>query len=265
MKKIIVSLAPVKASIPLQIADLANDVKKSVEAGAVMCHLHSRTKNGDLSPDTSYMIECFERIRKDTDVIIQVSTGGVSPMSIEERCNPLDYEKAETASLNGGSVNLGEAVYKNSFEDIRYCARTVYERSIFPEIEIFDISMIHNIELVARDVPFRQPILYNLVFGHQGGIQADIKSLYAFQSFIPDDALWGVTHYGRDNWTFLAAAIAMGASLVRIGFEDSSYLSPATRASYNYQLVERLVQLIRSMGLDAATPGEARHLLSLTK
>lgn len=186
-------------------------------------------------------------------------------MNIRERCNPLDYEKVESASLNGGSTNLGENVYINSFDDIRYCADAVYRRGILPETEVFDIGMLNNMALVEKDQPFAEPILYNLVFGHKGGMQPTMEALSAFRSFVPENALWGVTHFGRDNWIFLAAAIAMGAVIVRVGFEDSDYLDENTRARYNYQIVEKTAELIRAMGLKPATPREAREILKLKK
>ncbi|MDO4305329.1 MAG: 3-keto-5-aminohexanoate cleavage protein [Eubacteriales bacterium] len=263
MRKVIISLAPVAAGTSVDAVKLAEDVEKSVRAGAAMCHLHCRKPDGSLTPDISYMTECFEEILKRTDVVVQASTGGVSGMNIQERCNPLDYEKVESASLNGGSTNLGEAVYINSFEDIRYCADAVYQRGILPETEVFDIGMLYNMELVKREQPFAEPQLFNLVFGHKGGMQPTPEMLSAFRSFVPSDALWGVTHFGRDNWTFLAMAIAMGATVVRVGFEDSAYLSDGVNAEYNYQVVEKLAVLIRAMGLEPATPDEAREILKL--
>lgn len=261
MRKIIISLAPVPSGVAIDSDSLAEDVMKSVKEGASMCHLHSRIENGDLSSDTSFMETCFEKILKKADVIIQASTGGISEMDIVQRCYPLDYQKVETASLNGGSTNLGEAIYVNSFEDIRYCARKVYEKNILPEIEVFDIGMINNIENVKTEVPFLNPLLFNLVFGHKGGMQATIDSLIAFRSMVPKDAIWGVTHYGRDNWWFLSAAIAMGASLVRIGFEDSKFINKEVSAVHNYELVARLRQLIEAMGLEVASVADARVLL----
>lgn len=263
MRKVIISLAPVQAGTPVDAAALAQDVEKSVQAGAAMCHLHCRKPDGSLTPDPSYMEACFEEILKRTDVIVQASTGGVSDMNIEERCHPLDYEKVESASLNGGSTNLGESVYINSFDDIRYCADAVYRRGILPETEVFDIGMIHNMELIKREQPFAKPMLFNLVFGHKGGMQPTPEMLFSFRSFVPDDALWGVTHFGRDNWTFLAMAIAMGAAVVRVGFEDSAYLAGGETAKYNYQIVEKTAALIRSMGLGTASPEEAREILHL--
>ena len=74
-----------------------------------------------------------------------------------------------------------------------------------------------------------------------------------------------MTHFGRDNWTFLAMAIAMGASVVRVGFEDSPYLTEGEAAEHNYQIVEKTAALIRSMGLDTASPMEAREILHLKR
>ena len=265
MRKVIISLAPVQAGTPVDAISLAEDVAKSVQAGASMCHLHCRKPDGSLTPDTSYMITCFEEILKRTDVVVQASTGGVSDMDIVQRCNPLEYEKVESASLNGGSTNLGESVYINSFDDIRYCADAVYRRGILPETEVFDIGMLYNMELVKREQPFADPMLFNLVFGHKGGMQSTPEMLTAFRSFVPGNALWGVTHFGRDNWTFLAMAIAMGATVVRVGFEDSAYLAEGVKAEYNYQIVEKTAALIRSMGLDVADPVQAREILNIKK
>lgn len=263
MRKVIISLAPVEAGRPVDKEALVEDVVRSAGAGAAMCHLHCRRPDGSLTPDTAEMVDTFERIAERTNLIIQASTGGVSDMDIRERCRPLDYWRVESASLNGGSTNLGEAVYINTFADIRYCAEAVYEREIIPEIEVFDIGMIYNIRMTQQEVPYRDPVLYNLVFGHKGGMQPNMDCLTAFCAAVPPDAKWGVTHYGRDNWEFLAAAVAMGACVVRIGFEDSRYLAPGREASRNWEEVEKLAALIRAMDLEVASPEEARHIMNI--
>ncbi len=263
MRKVIISVAPVAGPEPLVPEVLAEDVIKCIDLGAAMCHLHCKTREGKLTPDIQNLSDAFDQILAKRDVVIQASTGGVSDMNIEERCYPLNYPEVESASLNGGSTNLGEAVYRNSFDDIRYCAKQCYEKNILPEIEVFDIGMIHNMKLVREDYPFRDPVLFNLVFGHKGGMQPTIEALTAFRSFVPTNCLWGVTHFGRDNWTFLAAAIAMGATDVRIGFEDSKYIREGVEAQNNFEEVEKLVQLIRAMGLEPATPSEAREILNI--
>lgn len=190
MRKVIISLAPVQAGTSVDAVKLAEDVEKSVKLGAAMCHLHCRKPDGSLTPDISYMSECFDEILKRTDVVVQASTGGVSDMNIQDRCNPLDYPKVESASLNGGSTNLGEAVYVNSFDDIRYCADAVYKRGILPETEVFDIGMLHNMAVVKSEQPFADPMLFNLVFGHKAACSLLRK---CWQLSVP---LFHLMHFG---------------------------------------------------------------------
>lgn len=265
MRKIVVSVAPVAAGTPVDADALAFDLEKCAQAGAAMVHLHCRKPDGSLTPNIGYMAECFDKILERADFVVQASTGGVSDMDIVQRCRPLEYPKVETASLNAGSTNLGDAVYLNPFEDIEYCATEIYNRRVIPDVEVFDIGMIENIERMKGKIPLRQPIFYNLVFGHRGGMQPTVDSLIAFRSMVPRDAKWGVTHFGRDNWEFLAAALALGAETVRIGFEDSAYLAPGVQAQHNYELVERLVHMIKAMGLENASPAQARKIMGTLK
>lgn len=262
MRKIIISVAPVAASEKnIEPSSIAEEVIAAAKEGAAMVHLHVREKTGKLTKDLTLFKETVELICQQSDIIIQASTGGVSDLTIEERCAPLDYHRVETASLNGGSVNLGDAVYKNSFADIKYCAERVREQDILPEFEVFEIGMINNIKLIGEEEPLKEPLLFNLVLGHKGAMPATIEALNAFKQFVPANALWGITHYGRKNFSLLTAAVAMGASVVRIGFEDSNYIDNEKLADSNAVLVKKLTEIIRSMGMEVASPEEARAIL----
>lgn len=265
MRKIIISVAPVAAGVKIDYPSVAVDIQNSIDAGASICHLHSRTNSGDLTDDPTAMNDCFEQVRTNVDFIVQASTGGVSEMDIKQRCKPLELQLVESCSLNAGSTNLGELVYINSFADIRYVTKQAMDKNILPEIEVFDIGMIQAMEKIVSEVNFTGKRLYNLVFGHPGGMQPTIECLIAFRSLVPADCLWGVTHFGRNNWDFLATAITMGASVVRIGFEDSNYLNENEVAENNYQLVTRLGELITSIGYQVATVDEAREILKIQR
>lgn len=265
MRKVIIGLAPVEAGATVDYETLPEDIIQSIDLGASICHLHSRNKEGNMIADPSKMLNCFEQVLTKREVIVQASTGGVSDLTIKERCAPLASDIVESCSLNGGSTNLGEYVYKNSFEEIRYVEKHAYEKRIFPEIEVFDIGMIQAVEKISETTPFQTPKLYNLVFGHPGGMQATVENLIAFRSFVPSNCLWGVTHFGRANWDFLACAIAMGATDVRVGFEDSRIIAGTKNATKNYELVERLSQLIQAIGYSVATVKEAKEILSIRK
>jgi 3-keto-5-aminohexanoate cleavage enzyme len=264
MNKVIISVAPVAGDATSITAEgVANEVIKAYKTGAAMVHLHAKDKNGKLTKDITLLEETLKLIRQDSDIIIEASTGGISELTIQERCAPLENELVEVASLNCGSVNLGEYVYHNSFEEIRYCARKITQKHIVPDFEVFEIGMLNNVEIVGKEVPFKDPLLYNIVLGQKGAMPATLEALIAFKSFIPKGALWSLTHYGRQDFMLLSAAAAMGAPLLRIGFEDSTWYEGSQKARDNAMLVERLVSIIRSMGMEPATPSEAREILKL--
>ena len=52
---------------------------------------------------------------------------------------------------------------------------------------------------------------------------------------------------------------------MRIGFEDSRFLSNDRDAVYNYELVEKLARLVREMDLEVASPDEVREIISSVK
>ncbi len=84
----------------------------------------------------------MNKLRKSSDIILQVSPGGLTSLTLEERCVALDDPRTEVASLNMGSVNFGEDVYINKLPDIRYWARRMQETNVAPELEIFEAGMI---------------------------------------------------------------------------------------------------------------------------
>ena len=265
MRKVILSVAPVagdtKSADP---AEVAREALESYRVGASLVHLHVRERNGQLTKNPAVFQETIERIRQGCDMIIQGSTGGVSDMTIEERCAPLDCPLVEMSSLNAGSVNLGDFVYRNPYPEIKYVTKRCAETGILPEIEVFELGMIHNMQMIAQEMPLPQPVLFNMVLGHKGGCPATPKTLALFSQYMPENAMWGVTHFGRrDDFTILTAAVGLGACLVRIGFEDSRYISRDETVPNNAILVERMATILRAMGLEPATPAEARAMLSL--
>lgn len=265
MNKVIISLAPVAASeTRVEPGEVAEEVIAAERYGAAMVHLHVRDRTGQLTDDVTDFDKTIRLIRKGSNLILQASTGGLSAMDMTQRCAPLaQCPLVEMASLNGGSVNLGDAVYANSLPDMLFCAQSAARKLIVPEFEVFEVGMIGNILQLEPAVTLSRPLLFNTVFGHRGTMPATIDALVAFRQFIPKDALWGVTHYGRKGFSFLAAAIGMGADLVRIGFEDSQFISPDAHAENNLQLVEKLASIIRGMDREVATPDEARRILNI--
>lgn len=264
-RKIILSLAPVPGpSASIDPASLSEEIIEAAKAGAGMVHLHVKGRDGKLTDRMDTFREVVEAVCARSDIVIQASTGGVSQMNIQQRCAPLSYERVETASLNPGSVNLGSLVYQNPDEDVKYCVGEIYKHGILPEIECFELGMINRVTELTRELPFRKPVLYNIVLGHPCTTPATVEHLVAMRSFIPREAMWGITHFGRKNYDILIAAVSMGASLVRIGFEDSSF-DGEEQAQNNIVLVARMAEIIRCMGHEPASPAEVREILRLNE
>lgn len=262
--KILISVAPVSAADkeinPKRIAD---DVIACAKAGAAMVHLHVRDRNGNLTPDMSVLKETVERIREKSDIVIQASTGGVSDLTIEERCAPLYYDMIEACSLNVGSTNLGDSVYCNPVPDVKYCVNEIIKTGKTPEIEVFEIGHTYMVQELRKEFALKEPVLFSVVLGHKGEAPATPEALTAMVNFIPKDAIWGITHANRRDFGIIAGALGLGARTVRIGLEDSNYLDPMTQVESNVPLVEKTVRLLRAMDKEPMMPQEARKMLNI--
>jgi 3-keto-5-aminohexanoate cleavage enzyme len=266
-RKIIVSVAPVGTNIsepsvnPVTPEDIAQEVIACARAGASMVHLHVRDREGNQTEDLAEFSRTLDFIQEGPDIIIQGSTGGLSSLSLEERCVSLNDPRVEVASLNMGSVNLGEDVYINTLPDMRFWAKKMREADVIPELEIFEGGMISNVHTLLQEETLSPPFYYNFCLGFDGALPGDPDTVFFLNSMLPRGALWGVVHDGMSDLSLLATAIGMGASVIRVGFEDSVYYAPGKAAKTNTVLVERLVSLIRGIGFETATPEETRKLL----
>lgn len=269
--KIMVTVAPVGTDLPMNVQNplspeqIADETIACANAGAGMVHLHVRDSMGNQTADITQFSETLALIRKESDVIIQGSTGGVSDLSLEERCVSLNDPKVEVASLNMGSANFDEGVYINTLPDIRYWAGRMRETGVAPELEIFEAGMVNNVNILHDEGVIQKSLVYNFCLGVKGALPASADSIHFLKSIIPSGAPWGVMHHGMRDLSLLAAAIGMGASFVRVGFEDSVYYAPGKMARTNVELVENVTSMIRQMGMEIATPAEARQMLNIRR
>ena len=270
MEKILVSVAPVAATATENDPQkIAREVADCYQAGAGMVHLHCRNAQGQLAADTTVLEETVREIKRLCPIVIEISTGGVSNLSIQERCRPCYPDWVECNSLNIGSVNLGESVYQNPIGDVRYCVEQILANRKIPEIEVFEVGMLNTARVLAEEFSFVKPILFALVLGHFGAMPATEAALRAmidgvnenFQN--PDEVLWGITQAHRKDWELVKTALDLGARTVRVGFEDSAYLDPDTVVETNVPLVARCVEIIKAKDKASATPDEIRGMLRI--
>jgi 3-keto-5-aminohexanoate cleavage enzyme len=269
LRKVIIAVAPVGRSTqppavnPLTPKQVAEEVIRCARAGAGMVHLHVRNAKGVQTEDIGAYSETLDRIRKSSDIVIQGSTGGLTTLSLEERCVALNDPRTEVASLNMGSVNFGEDVYINRLPDIRYWAKRMRRTRTVPEMEIFDSGMLPAARALVKEGVIKPPYSICFCLGFRWTLAPDPRSLFFMTSMMSETVPWGVIHDGMTDMTLLATAIGLGASLVRVGFEDSIFWAPGQAVKRNLELVQKLAQLVRLLGHAVATPGEAREILGI--
>ncbi len=269
MNKVMISVAPVDAAdTSYDARAIADDVIECYKLGASMVHLHVRDEHGRLTPDMSLLQETVEYIKEACDIVIEISTGGVSDLTIEERCQPCYASYVEATSLNVGSVNLGEAVYQNPINDVEYCVDKILKNNKRPEIEVFELGMVNTVKELDKKFNFTKPICFALVFGHGGEMPATKEAFhhmksYLYELFDEDDVRWGYTQAHRKDWDMMGYALDNGAHSLRVGFEDSHHLSWNKVAKTNAEIVKAAVDLVKEKDMEPMTPAEVREMFKI--
>ena len=282
------SMSPHLPVTPDEIADAAVG---AAEAGAAIVHLHARepeTGRPDQTPEA--FARFLPRIKQQSDCVINLTTGGAPWMKVEERVLPAATFKPEVASLNMGSMNFGlfpmlnrftefehdwerqhlensrDLVFRNTFKDIEFVLRTCADNATRFEFECYDIGHLYNLAHFLDRGLVEPPLFVQSVFGILGGIgphAEDVMHMKRTADRLFGDAYrWSVLGAGRNQMAIASMAATMGAN-VRVGLEDSLWDGPGTLAESNAAQVRRVRAILENLGLDIATPTEARDILKL--
>ena len=248
-------------NLPATADEIAADVRRCADAGAVVFHVHARDKDQKPTLDSDVFKANARRIKKIApEVILQLSTGARAGKDWEARANPVRL-LPEMASFTTGSNNLPGIIYENSPQFIEFLAGVFKETGVKPEIEVFESGMISNAVYLQNKGLIEPPLHFDFVLGAPGSMAGTVKNLVFLSESIPAGCTWTVAGIGKAEIPLAAAAIAMGGH-VRVGLEDNLYLPDGSPAS-NPTLVEKAVVIAKEIGREIAGPDEARRLLSL--
>ena len=282
------SMSPYLPVTPEEIAEAALGAAK---AGAAIVHLHARNlKDGSPTQDPELFRQFGAKIRAASDVVLNFTTGGAPTMSIEERLQPALKLKPEVASLNMGSMNFGlyemlgryqdfkhdwekpylagsdERIFKNTFKDIAYILQSCADNDTRFEIECYDIGHLYTAAHFLERRLVKPPLFIQSVFGIRGGIgphPEDVLHMKRTADRLFGDAYyWSVLGAGR-NQMFTAAMSAVMGGNVRVGLEDSLWLGRGQLAKSNAEHVAKARRILEELGLQVATPNDARDMLKL--
>jgi uncharacterized protein (DUF849 family) len=282
------SMSPHLPVTPEEIADAAVG---AAEAGAAIVHLHARDpQTGAPLQSPEAFTPILHSIRQRSGVVINITTGGAPTMTIEERLAPVAHFQPEVASLNMGSMNFGlfpmldrftefkhdwerpylegsrARIFRNTFADIETILRTCADSGTRFEIECYDIGHLYTCAHFVDRGLIQAPFFIQSVFGILGGIGThpeDVIHMKRTADRLFGDAYhWSVLGAGRHQMTIGLQSLLMGGNL-RAGLEDSIWAGPGKLARTNAEQVEKAVRLVRELGLEVATPDDARAMLQL--
>src|SRR3977135_1306353 len=277
--------------LPITPEEIAEAAIGAAEAGAPIVPLHARDpKDGSPTQNPELFRQFAPKIKAACDVVLNFTTGGAPTMSIEERLQPALKLKPEVASLNMGSMNFGlyemlgrykdwkydwekpylagsdERIFKNTFKDIAYILQSCSGNDTRFEIECYDIGHLYTAAHFLDRQPVTPPLFIQSVFGIRGGIgphPEDVMHMKRTADRLFGEAyLWSVLGAGR-NQMFVAAMSAVMGGNVRVGLEDSLWLGRGTLAKSNAEQVTKIRRILEELGLQIATPDEAREMLKL--
>lgn len=280
-------------ALPYTPADISSQAIAAAEAGASILHLHARDpNNGSVSLNPDHFAKFLPVIKQATDAVINISTGGSLKTTIEDRIAPAMRFSPEMCSLNMGSMNFSfhplanryadtdwkfdwekdyvkesdSYIFRNTFRDIENASRTLAQHNIKFEHECYDAGHLYNLKFCMDSGLFKAPIFIQFVMGILGGIGPELDNLLFMKRtadrLFGDAYQWSVLGAGGAQMPLATAAAGMGGNL-RVGLEDSLFLSRGKLAMNNAEQVTKIRQLIESLGHNVATAAEAREMLGL--
>jgi len=277
--------------LPVTAEEIADAAIGAAEAGAAIVHLHARDPKTGAPDQTPQRFAPFlKSIKQRSDVVVNITTGGAATMTVEERMRPAAVFKPEVASLNMGTMNFGlypmlnrfkefrhdwerpylegsrERIFKNTFTDIENILRTCAGNGTRFEIECYDIGHLYTLAHFAERKVVEPPFFVQSVFGILGGIGPHPEDVMHMKRtadrLFGTSYRWSVLGAGRNQLAIIAQAAAMGGN-VRVGLEDSLWIGPGRLAKSNAEQVARAKLIIEGLGLEVASPAEAREILEL--
>jgi uncharacterized protein (DUF849 family) len=277
--------------LPITAQEIADAAIGAAEAGAAVIHLHARKPDSG-EPDQS--LEAFRPflgiIKQRVDAVLNITTGGASTMTIEERLQPALHFRPEVASLNMGTMNFGlfpmlnrfkdfahdwerpylegskSRIFRNTFEDIEAILTRCADNGTRFEIECYDIGHLYTCAHFVDRGLIKPPFFIQSVFGILGGIGQhpdDVTHMKrTADRLFGDDYRWSVLGAGRMQMQIALQSVLLGGN-VRVGLEDSLWAGKGRLARSNAEQVTIVRKLIEDLGLEIATPAEAREMLAL--
>lgn len=161
-----------------------------------------------------------------------------------------------------GSLNFLDKVYVNTVPDIRYWLQSMIKNRVKPSLEIFDTSNIAISDLFINEGLIKPQYNFNFVFNYKWGMSFSLPLVEVLKSMLPKESIWGAVFGESRNFSSHLQACLQGATMIRVGFEDSKICNNK-EAETNLELVKEIRRELEISGFELADPEEARKLLGM--
>ena len=271
--------------VPRSPQAIADSAIAAAKAGAAIVHCHVRDpETGMPSRKVEYYREVTDRIRSsNVDVVLNLTAGmggdlvvgppdlplplaeGTDLANARARVEHVRLCRPEICTLDCGSMNFAEADYVmlNTPGMLDEMCALMIDMGVKPEIEAFDTGNLWFAKRLAQMGILPEPALVQLCLGVPWGAPDDLNTFIAMVNNVPDTWTFSAFSLGRNQMPYVAAAVLAGGN-PRVGLEDNLYLSKGVLAQ-NFQLVEKAVTIVESLGARVIGPEEVRKNLGLTK
>jgi 3-keto-5-aminohexanoate cleavage enzyme len=253
-------------ALPVTLAELVATAKECRAVGASVIHVHLRDAQAQPTLDLGLLREAVAALRAETDLVVQLSTGGAVTDPEADRLRVLEAAP-DMASCTMGTVNFGDDVFMNRWEFVVELHSRMQDRGIVPEYEIFDLGHLTALQklLDRYGPPAGGHVHVDLVMGVPGGMPGTTEALVACKQALrdlPPDTTFSATGVGRSTLPVLLASLSAGGHL-RVGMEDTLTYAKGQPVESNSQLVARAAGFARLAQRPPAGPDEARAMLGI--
>jgi 3-keto-5-aminohexanoate cleavage enzyme len=172
-----------------------------------------------------------DAVREETDLVVQLSTGGSVHDPLEKRLTVLDADP-DSCSLTCGTTNFGDDVFLNPWGFMSDLYRLAQEREVVPEFELFDLGHVHALRRLidTHGLPFGGRVHVDFVTGVPGGDAGTVGCAAGRRRHAArrGHLVVGDRYRPGSHLPIMAAALSAGGHL-RVGMEDN-VCSPAVRS-----------------------------------
>lgn len=257
-------MVPTKAMtphVPVGVSEIVEQVHAACAIGITLVHLHARDMHsGEPTYHKEIYREIVEGIRRHCpELVICLSLSGRNFNEFPKRSEAIELQP-DMGSLTLSSLNFPRQASVNAPDMIDSLAEKMEAYGVHPELEVFDLGMIHFAHYLIRKNRIRPPFYFNLIFGNLAGMQTDLAEIGLALHQLPPDSLWALGGIGRQQLQANAIAISTGGG-VRVGLEDNLYFDRDKKIlARNADLLKRIHTLAEIFERPVMTPAEFGQL-----